>query len=196
MLKSKAVKGSFPYGRPDEDGVVRWIKDRTIYKLERLWNRYTVRISRSYAFAKHGWTSFDFDAGTVWPLLAFKFRRIYPVLVGGHSVQKDEDMNALLEAIEICDRLGSDNYDGKYYDLHDAKWGELESKHDRVASRDADGKPTSYYWDSWRANVTPENKEQERADLLMIYANTEKDKEVDLDRLAYIFKHYLPSFWD
>lgn len=205
MLKSKAIKGSFPYGYKPEMGWIFWIKEHTIWKIESLWNRYTERIARSYAFAKIGWLNYDFDAHTVWELLEFKLKRIHPVLVNGHAVQKDEDMNALLEAIEICKRLKDEDYDDKYYAIHDAKWGELETNLDRrdsnsdedVASRDEDGKPLSFFWRSWRKNAnTEELKEQEREETRAIYENSHKDYIADLDRLNEIFKKHFKTWWD
>lgn len=196
MLKSKALKGSFPYGRRPEMGWIFWLKEHTIWKLESLWDRYTERIGRSYAFAKHGWLSYDFDAGTLWPLIAFKLKRIHPVLVNGHAIQEDEDMNALLEAIAICERLGNDEYENQYYELHNKKYGELDMKSDRVASVDADGKPLTYYCDMSRPGVTPENEAQERAELRTVWENGERDLQADMDRLAFLLKNYSRKWWD
>ena len=173
-----------------------WLKDHTIYKAQTLYRRYSEAVSRSYAFAKHGWGSQDYDATTIWPLLAFKLKRVYPVLVNGHGVQVEEQLNALLEAIAICERLGKEEHDSKYYELHEAKWGELEDKGFVEVPPYGEGKSVAYRWIMERPKVTPENKEQEKAELRLVLENGQKDKEADLDRLAFILKKYSEQWWD
>ena len=84
------------------------------------------RSKRSYAFAKIGWKNYDFDSHPLFDLMAFKLRRIKKTLENGYAIHEEEDMKALAEAIEICDRIAKEDYESKYFEAHDAKWGEIK----------------------------------------------------------------------
>src|ERR1035441_7076711 len=140
---SKALKPS-SLGRivglkPDKDeniskvqkvllAVKEFITDKITYPIEKLYNRYVERIGRSFAFAKIGWLNYDFDATSLFDLMAFKLNRIHFALLNGCAYQNPKDMKALLEAAAICKRLFDENYDDKYGELHEKKWGKLKIK--------------------------------------------------------------------
>lgn len=193
-MNSKALKRAIRH--VENYGFLFWLKSVTIWPISDCYSRYSERIKRSLAFAKFGWLNYDFDAHTVWGLLSFKLKRIYPVLLKGHAIQEEDDMKALLEAISICERLDRENYEGKYLDAHDFKYGKIKSRHDRVASLDANGKVLSYYYDQWRDGVNKENEEQERVEFRECFESAEKDLQADVDRLFYILKNHLRSWWD
>lgn len=193
---SKMLK-SFVDSNHLEDGLLFWLKEHTIWKIRSICKRYTERICRSIAFARIGWLNYDFDANTVWQLLEFKLKRIYPVLLNGNAIQEKEDMDALLEAIALCKRLKEENYDEKYYTAHDEKWGPIQSKTDRVARRDQKGRPIAFHWDVYRVNAnTPELEHQERAEFVSIFMKSHSDFVADVDRLNEIFKKHLNTWWD
>lgn len=151
------------------------------YTVESFFNRYIERISRSLAFAKRGWLHYDFESAYLYDIMAFKLKRIYPVLKNGYAVQEKENMDALKEAIAICERLFAGNYDDKYHKAHNKKWGKidiLDDKRHRVKAK------------------TPAQKEQERKEFMKCWEDGEKDRIADLDRLNEILKKHEPTWWD
>ncbi len=156
---------------------------------------YWERLTRSLAFAIHGWTHYDFESAYIYDLMAFKMKRVLKCLESGHAVQENEDINALKEAIEICERLFKGEYDAKYYEAHSKKWGETVSEH--IPITDPDGKVRSYTWNTSRPNAkTPAQQKREVADLRRIWVNEEKDRVKDLKRLNEILIKHEPTWWD
>ncbi|NJO48197.1 MAG: hypothetical protein HC840_00615 [Leptolyngbyaceae cyanobacterium RM2_2_4] len=182
------------FGRILQIIVNSW-KEYIYYPIDSFIHRTYGRASRSLAFAKHGWMHYDFESAYLYDLMAFKMKRIYKCLETGHAIQDDEDMAALKEAIEICERLFKGEYDRKYYDLHDAKWGEMESDH--IPEYREDGSIKWYRWETSRPNAkTEEQKAEEVADLRKIWEYEERDRRADLDRLNEILKKHEPTWWD
>lgn len=175
--------------------VVNAFKEHLYYPIDSFFSRTYERASRSLAFAKHGWMHYDFESAYLYDIMAFKLKRIHACLLNGHAIQDDEDMNALLEAIQICERLFKGQYDEKYYDLHEKKWG--ESKHEHIPEYDEEGKIKWYRWESSRPNAkTAAQKKREVADLRRIWVNEEKDRKADLKRLHEILMKHEPTWWD
>lgn len=165
------------------------------YPIDDFFSRTRERVSRSLAFAKHGWMHYDFESAYLYDIMAFKMKRIYSCLEKGHAVQQDEDMKALKEAIQICERLFDDKYDQKYYKAHDKKWGNLKSKH--IPEYDDNGKIKYYRWESSRPKAkTSAQKKQEVAELIKISEYGDTDRKADLDRLNEILKKHQPTWWD
>jgi hypothetical protein len=161
-----------------------------------LFRRHKERIGRSLAYAKFGWLHYDFDSAFLYDLLAFKMKRLYDCLENGHAIQEDEDMAALKEAIQICERLHEDNYDDKYHEAHSAKWGEIESKY--IPNYDSKGKILNYTWETWRkgtVNVSEEVKEQETKEFRECFEKGEADRKADIDRLAHLLKEHSSMWW-
>lgn len=158
--------------------------------------RHTIEcVSRSLAFARHGYMSSDFDSAYLYSVMSFKLKRLQGCLLTGHVVQYKEDIDALEEAITICDRLFSGEYDRKYYKTHTKKWGELKTRD--IPEYDDEGKIKYYRWESSRKNAnTPSKKKKEVADLRQIQVNEEKDRGADLDRLHEILKNHEKTWWD
>ena len=158
-------------------------------------NRTYERTSRSLAFARHGWMHCDSESAYLYDIMAFKLKRIYPVLRDGHAIQDEADMKALKEAIAICERLFKGEYDAKYYKIHTKKWGQISHKSTPV--KDANGKILHYTMElsSPKTNTTAKKK-KEVADLRNIWENEEKDRRADIDRLAEILKNHELKWWD
>lgn len=139
------------------------------------------RISRSWAFAKHGWLSYDFDSAYLYQIMSFKLKRIEHCLINGHAVHYKRNLNALKKTIEICDRLYEGRYEEKYFEEHDKKWGYINFKI----------KP--YH----RANVkTAEDKKQERKESIKIMKRAENDRIRDIKTLAHLLIKYERTWWD
>jgi hypothetical protein len=203
-FQSKALKENY-FGKDDKEHgklvtillyLPKLVREHIYYPLESLYSRYTERIGRSYAFAKIGWLNYDFDSHSLYDLMAFKLARIHKALVDGVAYQDDEDMNALLEAIKLCNRLYDEKYDDSYQDEHDKKWGEIKSEH-IPCKWDAKGKISMYQWKTSRDGVqTPEQEAIEREEWKKCYEQGEADRIKDLDRLNELFKKHLNSWWD
>ena len=206
MFNTKAIKG-FPYGKRKKERknpnklmkiifiVLDFIKYR-YWDVESFFSRYVERIKRSTAFAKMGWLNYDFDSAFLYVVMEFKLRRIEQSLKNGMGVQEKENMDPLKELIKIVGRLGNGNYDSKYHDIHNKKWGNIKTKH---IPRDVDknGKVTTWTWETSRKNVkTQEQEKQERKEFLMCFELGERDRLADLDRMNEILKKHAPTWWD
>lgn len=175
--------------------LIYFLKMNVYYPIESMYHRIIERSTRSYAFLKHGWLSYDFDSHTLYDLMAFKLKRIHVCLVDGHCEHKEEDLNALIEAIAICERLAHEQYDDKYHDAHSKIWGEIDTEH--IPIYNEKGKIKHYQWKTSRVNVkTEEDKKIETADFLKCFDLGEQDRIKDLDRLNVLFKEHLESWWD
>lgn len=210
MLRSKAIKDeailkkqwsprekmSGPIGKVCE--VIReFVLFKIYYPPIDLFHRYKERIGRSLAYAKLGWLHYDFDSAFLYDLLAFKMKRLYDCLENGHAIQEDNDMAALKEAIQISERLHEGNYDGKYLDQHDEKWGEIESEH--IPNYDEKGKIKNYTWKTSRkgtVGVSEAVEEQEHKEFRACFEKGETDRRADIDRLAHLLKEHGPTWWD
>lgn len=165
------------------------------YPVDSFISRTYERASRSLAFAKRGWMHYDFESAYLYDIMAFKLKRIYKCLEQGHAIQHDEDMLALKEAIEICERLFKGDYDSKYYEAHELKWGAMKSDH--IPEYNEDGSVKWYRWETSRPNAkTATQQKREVADLRRIWKNEEKDRRADLKRLHEILVKHEPTWWD
>jgi len=210
MLRSKAVRKA--------SSIKRWLatKEKSDTRLEKIFGiitkfifykiyypvirsfyDYKDRIQRSLAYAKFGWSNYDFDASYLYDLLAFKMQRLYDCLENGYVVQQKEDMEALKEAIQICKRLYKDDYKDKYLKIHDTKWG--TPKREFTPNYDSKGQVISYSLKIYRKNTrgaSEKIKKQERKELVECFKKGEADRKNDINRLAYLLKKYDHTWWD
>lgn len=207
MINSKAIKGlprrlALNYEEKDltffgriGQKIAYAFKMYLYYPVDSFVSRTTERISRSWAFAKHGYMHYDFESAYLYDLMAFKMKRILECLKNGHAIQQDEDLQALREAIKICERLFKGDYDSKYYKAHYKKWGNPRYKTTPIY--DENGKIKHYRWESSRPKAkTKSQQKKEIADRRQIWVNEEVDRKADIDRLAEILKKHEPSWWD
>ena len=202
MIHSKPVKSSYLSDKEPTTRIGKILKKldylfkiHVYYPVIQPFRTFSERFKRSLAYAKFGWMHFDFDHAYIWDLMAFKLRRIRSVLVDGHLHQDQEDVKALSEAIQICDRLHEQKYEDKYYREHDKKWGKL--RHRDIPERDENGKIKHYRWDMYRTKVkTPSQKKKERIEFLKCSELAELDRRADLDRLNVILKEHEQKWWD
>lgn len=194
-MSIKRIKDS-NFNPARENVVINKLKDIFYYPIYDTFNKYSDRISRSFAFARFGWKNYDFDFGYTYEIMIFKLKRLHACLLDGHAEQEEGDLAALLEAIAICERLSLGDHDDKYLEVHDKKWGVIEVKKDEVARRDENGKPLTYYWITSREHVNSENKPQEQKEFQECFINGEKDRCADIDQLASFLKTTSPRLWD
>lgn len=170
---------------------------KVYYPLESFYTRTKERIFRSYDYARFGWLNYDFDMSCAWDLLEFKLKRLRKCLQNGHAIQEPADMAALDEFVKIVRRLGRGNYDRKYYRAHDRKWGKIESRTEPWVEN---GKRKGSHYFSWRTKC-PENapkklKDQERKDNRKVWADAEKDRVKDIERMGEILVKSGLRWWD
>jgi len=177
MIKSKQIKldnfkeSKFP------------ILDGFLSDIYRFFNNRYIRIARALSYAKFGYTNYDYECQFIYPFISFKLKRIKKCLLAGYGVQEQADLDALDEAIVICDRLFNECYDDKYMVDHDLRWGEISFTFDPFTS-------------TRKNRITEEDKTQEWKEHLDILHKADEDKEADMDRLAYIMKNNFPNLWD
>lgn len=171
-------------------GVSFWLKTWTYYPVSDFFTVYYESFRRSLAYARFGWKTIDYDAASMWELLAFKLKRIQLSLLNGPAIHFEVELSALAEAIEICLRLHLEEYELPYEKAHDEKWGEIQWQDSTVKMEG--------FWalNITRANVTPENSDREYEESIKCHENALTDRNKDMDRLHEIFKNYSSRWWD
>lgn len=169
------------------DFILENIKDFYItvrYFIPDTYTRLKERIGRSIAFAKFGYMHYDFESAYLYSLMSFKLKRIRNVLKNGHCENQPEDMAALDELIDICDRLFSESHEDKHWESHNAKWGE----------------PKFDFGNGFKVLramvVTPEEQVQELKEHMEIYVKAQADRDADIDRMAVILKKHQQCWWE
>lgn len=167
---------------------IRDLKEKLLeiwYYPQDQYHMFKERIGRSIAFARFGYIHYDFESAYLYSLMSFKLKRIKNALKNGHAVEESEDMAALDELIDICDRLFCETHEDKHHESHDLKWGKLEINMDG-----------NYCLTSRPNALTDEQKEEQRKDLLNIYEKAQVDRDADIDRMAVILKKHQQTWWD
>lgn len=178
--------------------VGRFYMFQVYYPITGFYHRITERVGRSLSWAKFTYLNYDFDSAFLYDVMEFKLKRLEHCLKNGHAVQQKEDMKALKELIKICKRLHNyDDYDDKYHDEHDKKWGK-RPRYESEPIKNEKGEITSYkmiFKD--RPNVkTKKQQEQERKEFLACAEKGHADYCKDLDRMAEILKNHGRNWWD
>jgi hypothetical protein len=177
--------------------VIEKIKFDFYYPIVDALNTLQERLERSFSFAVIGWKNYDFDSAYVYNLMSFKLKRVREALVHGDAVHEDVDLEALVEAINICDRLFLNDYDNKYHEAHSLKWGEFpDIETDPIYNESGD---IIYYRMRYGVRPNVKNQEdmvQETKEFLTCYDNAEKDRLSDIDKLCDILKNHERAWWD
>lgn len=154
--------------------------------------RFFRRLKVAFEYARFSWTQYDWDEGYLYDIMAWKMRRMHDHLSNkAVSVQQPQDLAALVQAATVCERLKENAYDMVHWDAHDVKWGKSEITFEDIPNTD-----TCKMLFSKRANVTPENEEQQRAEYLECATKADEDRKADIDQLARLLKDYAPTWWD
>lgn len=197
MLNSKALKDFAEDVKTD--GLLYWLKDKLLWPITDFINMHFERSKRAIAYAKFGYKHYDFDSAYMWDLLVFKLKRIEKALKEGNAIQEDADMAELAEAIVICQRIFDDEYENKYHDAHDIKWGEFPPwKTEKEVKRIGD-KDVVFYKVINRERpkvITETDKVLERQDFLRCFENAAADRIADIDRLSIILKNTSQKWWE
>lgn len=92
---------------------------RVLWRIKRFWRN----LGRSWAYAKLGWSNYDFDHGYLITLMRFKLERMYAFLTGPLNMATHDAKT--LKSLKLAVRLAKKLEDGAYYhftDAHREKW--------------------------------------------------------------------------
>lgn len=180
---------------------VEWVHNHTI----RPYYKYTEMLKRMIFWGWNMRWSWDFDAQTIYDVLLLKLKRLKESFDHeGHLCWQnpgDVDyyrMEALIRAIELCDKLANrDDYD--YIDglmeAHDEKWGELKTNMSEPSPEDH--KDGYIVFRCWRAKaVTKEEKELERKEYVSIMSTQYAARESDTEEFFKILNKHIKGWWD
>jgi hypothetical protein len=149
-------------------------------------------LKRSLAYAKLGWTNWDFDALTIEHYILFKLKRVRTCLLNGYCDLTLEDgpkkMQALDLTIKLLEGLKDEGY-SKFYDLHEKKWGTLK------VTTVPDGKYFRMVFSRDNAN-TPELRDQERKESLEASSMDFRIEERNRRLVYSIIAKYIRTWWD
>lgn len=176
-------------------GRIYYFFDDLIWKV---WGKPKMFLTKLYSYAKMMWVTgdYDFDAHSIYPLIELKLKRVRESLKNGRAIQDPKDMKALDLCIKLSRRLYEDKYWEKRARKHEEKWGESDMI-TTPASYDDKGNPLTYSIDFTRTNAnTPEEKEQERKEMLESAYLEEEIKQRERIWLFEIMAKYLPTWWD
>lgn len=150
------------------------------------------RVGRSLAYARFGWSNYDFDGAYALELLAFKLRRIQNSLLNhGSAYQDKQTVQSLRLVIRLLDRLVKDEY-SKHYDKHGKKWGHSEFIADTDEQSSTYGRTVLKY----PHPVTPEQDEQRTQELRAAFDADDQTRTRDSRLCFSIMSKYLPYWWD
>jgi hypothetical protein len=136
--------------------------------------------------------TWDFDFTSIFTIIEYFLKRLQKVLLNGHAVQEEKDMQALAIAIKLAGRLRKDEYFDRPSRHHSKKWGESRHWFEPVGNGSE-----SVYMRSSRPNVNTEaDKEQERKDFRATWETEEWQRQRDEKRLYGIFMKYGRRLWD
>ena len=158
-----------------------------------LWfvRRHIKNTKRALEYAYFAYNNHDWDHAYIYDLLAYKLKRVKKELANGCAIHEKEILEALDEAVLICRRISDDNYEEKYFEVHNKKWGDV--KIEFVPAK----RPGFTQLKTSRSGVANKKQQkQERKEANAIYKQAEKDIQKDFDRLGFILKNYSRRWWD
>lgn len=169
--------------------VWEWVTDK--------WYDYVVKnirwVKKSWEYSKLLRKDFDWDSAYIYQLLLFKLKRTKKACIDeGHHYDDNNEEKSLRIAIKLCERLWKHDYMDRWHRKHDAKWGELKTWFEELD--DGSGCSRMHFE---RPNAkTPEEKEQERKEMLAGLKLEAKIEQRDRDLLFKIMAKYMPYWWD
>jgi len=152
------------------------------------------RIKTVIAYIPILWYDHDWDHFYFFALMEHKLKRMEKCLRNGNHLSCNKDADRIKICHTILKRLQLGEYDKHDMELHDAKWGELEMRFERV--EDGEGGQHSQLFLE-RANVkTPENYKKESDEVQRIYKKANEVKKADLTLLFQTLNKYIVLWWD
>lgn len=167
-LKKAFRKFKIKSGLLFEHGILNGMYWLLIAPIQNRFDYYKERISRSFAYAKHGWSSVDFDSISLFSDMRFKLERIAKCIDLNLAAQYSQ------EVIDECKKNGFDIY-----------WQKRKLAHDAI-----------YEALALLQNLENDDYDYQARKLGLKYDVDNKLKNADLDRLNVILKDYSGFWWD
>lgn len=168
----------------------KWaVEDRIDKILSPLWKIKTF-VLKMFAYAPILWRDRDFDWAFILTILQFKLKRTREYLVEENIIGDiDKISSEIKQAEDIIDEIFKDDFCKEEHEAHTAKWG--EHKDNFVPTKNG-----ALRWDMSREKaITPEEKEQERKEIMEIYELEEKRMGEAWDRLFTHLKANIRGWW-
>lgn len=167
-----------------------WIEATRVYSA--CYN-FCSRLRRSLAYARFGWSNYDFDSSYALKLLSFKLKRLQHVLTTGHLIQDKETTQSLRLTIRLLDKLHADDY-SYFINRHNVKW--YGTRYPECGFEDLnDGSDCSRM--VFPSEHLPEDKqEKERAEHIAAWDADDALKTRDRRWAFSIIAKYYPYWWD
>jgi len=139
------------------------------------------------AYARFLWNDYDFDYGSIYRLLHFKFERMYRALKNRHAMDSEKRAQQILEASNLAKKLFEDNFAETEYDALTEHWGELEF---------IDNKEYPGHFKVKCAKVqTEEDEERERQDYLKIMELEAQRRLEAKEALFQLIRDNIEDWW-
>jgi len=151
------------------------------------------RLQKFFLFGKFSWKIYDFDFSSVYEIMYFQMKNVRKSLEYSkkYVIHDVHHLRALDEAINIINRLRKDEYENKFYDIHEERWGKTPPFRFGPEKNGA----SELFLDKRPKVITKEDEAQERKEFLQISEKTECARKIDLDRLNLLLKKYSRAWW-
>lgn len=151
------------------------------------------RLRRSWAYARFGWSNYDFDAGYALALLSFKLKRVQDTLINrSGTVQDPKELQALRLVIRLLDRLVEDNY-SYFYERHNQKW--YGKPHPEIEFEKIEGFAGSRMISGFD-RLPPDQQELAGDEIRVAFATDDAIKSRDKRWAFSILSQHYESWWD
>lgn len=165
-----------------------WIEATRVYS--KIYN-FFCRLKRSWAYAKFGWSNYDFDGAYALAALNFKLKRVQRVLTSSHLVQDKTTLQSLRLVIRLLDRLVEDDY-SYFLDRHNIKWH--ATKYPECGFEDTEDGLCRMVFPG--ENLPIDQQEQEREEHVAAWDADETARNRDKRWAFSILEKYYSHWWD
>lgn len=150
------------------------------------------KLARSWAYARFGWSNYDFDSGYVFDLLVFKLERLQRAMLDdGHTVHDKATVQSLRLVTRLLKRLNDNGY-SYFYDRHNAKWN--PTKIGMSFEPIPNSKLLSMV--TFRDALPEDQKQQEEEEVRQAFAADDAMRDRDARWCFNIMAKYYPHWWD
>lgn len=149
-------------------------------------------LGRALAYFKQGYSTYDFDYCYLVEDIIFKLRRIRDEIGRGYNDDKGLLVIELNHVICLGDKILNYNYEQKFGEKHDVKWGGMTH-----TSRPSKYNPYLYSYEaSWVKAKTKKDKKQALAEFMKYMNDADKAKDADRDDFFDYIKNNATKWWD
>lgn len=171
------------------------------------------RLKRLLEYIPVIWKNEDWDSIYIYDLLKYKLSRTKKALANGilPSVNLENYLNDISECERLIDNITNDNYEEKYLQEHEAKWGKAINISEKFPTLTWIEKIKLWYQvhiqkipENYRVveylikyeKETPENSSLIKSEFIEAINKAQADEEADKEKLFKILKEHLDEWWD